>query len=303
MSLELLRHVFYRSMAVLARQPVAALLSVVLTAVCLYGLVWIGFAVLRIPQVFPGWLTSGDAVIYLRTEASPEAEQRAAEALKALPEIDSARFVSKGDAHGRLEKQLGLWKEILAGMGQDYLQSSVEITLQGKFRSPELRDKAIERMRLIPDVAEVLYGKGEGEEIKVFLGWAEMLGWASAGLFLMVSIGLYWSVAFSMKLSSQDEIHVLACVGAPKWLICLPFFLIVWLVGALGSTIALTMFMATLKLLEGILPLPLAALFSIARYEWILMGALLFLISTLLGCLGVWFALSWKRDWLGHDLP
>jgi cell division protein FtsX len=303
MSPELLRYVSCRSMAVLVRRPVVALLSVALSAVCLYGLVWLGFAVLRISQVLPGCLMSVDAVVYLRAEASPEAEQRAVEALDALPEIDSARLVSRADVYGRLEKQLGRWKEILAGLGQDYLQPSVEITLQGRFRAPELRDKAIERMRLIPDVAEVLYGKGEGERIKVFLSWTEMLGWTSTVLFLVVSIGIYWSIAFSMILSSRDEIHVLACVGAPEWLIRLPFFLIVWMVGALGSTIALTIFMATLNFLEGFLPLPLAALFSVARYEWILLGSLLFLISFLLGCLGVWFALNRKSDWLGHELP
>lgn len=302
MSPELLHHVLRRSLVVLVRHPLASLLSVLLSALYLYGLGWIGLMVLRIPQVIPGWLTSADAIIYLGTEVPSTDEQRILAELKSWPEIGSARLVSKGDAHARLEKQLGRWKGVLSGMGQNTLPSSIEVTLDGKFRTPELREKTIERIRLMPDVAEILYGKGDGDKIELFLGWIRIIGWTLTGLFILGSIGIHWSVTLNMLLGAQDEIQILDWVGAPGWLIRLPFFLLAWMVGVLGTTIALALFAATVHYLAGGLPLPLAALLSVERSEWMLLGSVLTMGSALTGCVGVWFALSrMNRDCSGHD--
>ncbi|MCU0572160.1 MAG: permease-like cell division protein FtsX [Syntrophobacteraceae bacterium] len=255
--------------------------------ICLYGLGLIGLAVLRAPQVFPAWLTAADAVVYLRSDVSPAEEQAAWEELKKWPEFTSIRIVTRDEAYGRLEKQLGPWREVLSGMGRDYLQPSLEVSFQDSFKEWERREEIIARMRLVPDVAEVLYGNGEGDRLKSILGWVGRGLWLSAGALVLLFTCAHWGWTLVMISGSRDELEVLWWVGAPDWLIRLPFLLSSWAAGALGTIMALGLLAVTTHSLETSLPLPFAALCAVDFGEWLLLGFGMTGISLLMGSLGV----------------
>ena len=270
-----------------SRRPAAHLLWVLVLMIFLYGLGLIGLAVLRAPQLLPRWLTTADAVAYLRADVSPAEEQAVWEELKRWPEFSSIRIVTRDEAYRRLEKQLGHWRGVLSGMGVDYLQPSMEVSFQDSFKEPQRREEVIARMRLVPDVAEVLYGNGEGDKLKSVLGWVGRGLWLSAGALVLLFALAHWGWTLVMIFESRDELEVLWWVGAPDWVIRLPLLLSSWAAGGIGTIMALGLLAVTSHFLETGLPLPFAALFAVDPGEWFLLGFGMAGISFLTGSIGV----------------
>jgi cell division transport system permease protein len=295
MNRELLHHVLRLSLLSVRRHPVAHVLCAFLCAVCLYGLVWIGYSLLRAPLLLPSWLKGADVVIYLQAGASLQQEQQALEELKTWPEIGSVRPVPKEEARNRLEKQLGSWKGILAGMRPDYLQSSMEVTLKDSLKAPEDRGKIIDRLRLVPNVVEVLYGNGGGDTVKSILDWIERGGWLFAGLFVLFFTCVQWTVTIVSIFGSQDQMEVLWWVGAPDWLIRLPVLLASWATAVAATVLAMALFALTVRYLEAELPVQFAALFSVEPYEWLLLGFGMICGSLMMGSLGVYLGMGHAR--------
>lgn len=298
---ELFKHLAGRLIARGSLRPVAHLLWVLLSMCCLYGLGLIILAVLRAPQAFPSWLAEVDAVVYLRADASPTEEQAAWEELKRWPELTSIRIVTRDETYERLEKQLGPWKGVLSGMGRDYLQPSLEVSFQDGFKERERREEIIARMRLVPDVAEILYGNGEGDRLESILDWVGRGLWLSAGVLVLLFTCAHWGWTLVMISGSRDELEVLWWVGAPDWLIRLPFLLSSWAAGALGAILAVGLLAVTTHSLETCLPLPFAALFAVDFGEWLLLGFGLTGISLLMGSLGVCLTMGPMRRVCSDD--
>ncbi len=271
MNPQLLRHLFHWSLASFRRHPVAHALCVLLSAACLYGFAWIGFSVLRAPLILPSWLASADAVVYLKAGASPQDEQRALEELKTWPEIGTIRLISQEEARRRLEKQLGSWKGLLSGMSPGYLQPSMEVTFAESLKDPELRMKAMDRMRLVSNVVEILYGNGEGDTVESILRWVERGGWGIAAFLALLFTCIHWTETLLRIFGSRDEMEVLWWVGVPDWLIRLPGLMASWTTGFAGAVLALALFALTARYLGAQLPLQFAALFSIDPDEWLLL--------------------------------
>lgn len=296
------RHLLRSAAAALVRHRWSTLVSVLVTSLCLYGLGWIGLLALRIPQVLPGWLTGADAIIYLQPAAAPKDEQAVLEEIRAWPEIGSVRLVTKAEAHERLRRQLGPWKGMLTGVGDDFLQTSIEVVLVDKIDDPDRREKTLERIRLLPNVAEILYGKGEGDKLKSFSSWLGTSAWIVTGLLMAGVVGIHWNTALSAIWDARDEIRVLGWVGAPDWMIRLPFFMTSWGVGACGALAAVVLIGVTVGVLQGVLPVPFGALLAVERVEWLLFFPILTAGSVLLGSLGVGLAMGrLNRECLGRE--
>jgi cell division transport system permease protein len=271
------------------------LVWVLLSAACLYGLAWIGLSLLRAPQVLPDWVASSDAVVYLKASVTPAEEQKIGEELRAWPEIASIHLVTREETHRRLQKQLGSWKGILAGMGVDYLQPSVELTFQASLGDGELRERLLDRVRVLPNVAEILYGNGEGDKLESILSWAERGLWGLSCLLILLFTYAHWGETIGRISISRDELEALWWVGAPEWLIRLPFLVSSWATGTMGAIMALTLFALTAHFLEASLPLPLSALFAIDGGEWLLLATGLTAVAWLLGSLGVLLTVGHMR--------
>jgi len=295
MTPELFRHLFHWSLVSVRRHPKAHLFCLLLSAVCLYGLAWLGFMVLRSPLILPSWLAGADAVVYLKADASPQDEQRMLEELKAWPEIGAARLVSKEEARRRLEKQLGSWKGLLSGMDSDYLQPSIEVTFVESLRASELWMKVIDRMRLLSNVVEILYGNGEGETVESILHWAERGGWVLTAWLALLFVCIHWTETFLRVSGSRDELEVLCWVGAPEWLIRLPSLMASWTTGIAAAILAIALFALTVHYLGTELPLQFAALFTVEAGEWLLLGSGVIGGSLTMSSLGVYLGLGHAR--------
>ncbi len=295
MNRELLHHVLHLSLLSVRRHPAAHVLGAFLCAVCLYGLAWIGYSLFRAPLLLPSWLKDADAVIYLQAGASLQQEQQALEELKTWPEIGAIRFVPKEEARERLEKQLGSWKGILAGMRPDYLQASMELTFKDSLKAPDDRGKIIDRLRLVPNVVEILYGNGGGDTVKSILEWIERGGWLFAGLSVLFFTCVQWAVTLVSIFGSQDQVEVLWWVGAPDWLIRLPALLASWASSAAASILAMALFVRTVHYLEAELPVQFAALFSVEPEEWLVLGFGMTFGSLMMGSLGVYLGMGHVR--------
>lgn len=295
MTPELFRHLFHWSLVSVRRHPKAHLFCLLLSAVCLYGLAWLGFMVLRSPLILPSWLAGADAVVYLKADASPQDEQRMLEELKAWPEIGAVRLVSKEEARRRLEKQLGSWKGLLSGMDSDYLQPSIEVTFVESLRASELWMKVIDRMRLLSNVVEILYGNGEGDTVESILHWVERGGWVLTAWLALLFVCIHWTETFLRVSGSRDELEVLFWVGAPEWLIRLPSLMASWTTGIAAAILAIALFALTVHYLGTELPLQFAALFTVEAGEWLLLGSGVIGGSLTMSSLGVYLGLGHAR--------
>jgi cell division transport system permease protein len=270
-------------------------LCVVLSAVCLYGLAWIGFLVLRGPLILPSWLAGADAVAYLKADASSEEGQRVLDELRTWPEIEAMRFVSKEEARRRLEKRLGGWKGILSGIGPEFLQPSIEVTFVKSLKAPEHKAKAIDRMRLVSNVVEILYGNGEGDTVRSISRWIERGGWILTAFLALLFTCTHWAETFLRACGSPGELAALEWLGAPDWLVRLPSLLASWMTGIVAAILAIAFFALTVHHLGAVLPLQFAALFSVDAGEWLLLGLGMIGGSLGMGSLGVYVGLGHVR--------
>lgn len=298
---EILQHTARRSRQYASRHPMAHALLVLFSVFCLYGIGVFGFALLRAPLVFPEWLLGADAVVYLRGDVSPEEENAAWEELKSWPEWESIRRVSREETYARLEKQLGSWKGILSGVSRDHLQPSLELTFKHAFQDPERREETVSRLRLVPNVTEILYGNGEGDKLKSLVGWIGGGLWLAAAVPALLIAFAHWGWTLVMMAGARDELKVQWWVGAPNWMMTLPFLWSSWAAGALGSILAQVLLAATVHFLETRLPLPFAALFAGDRLEWLILGCGMTGVAWFMGSLGVWLTRREMRRLCGDD--
>jgi len=299
---EILKHFTRRSLEGAARRPAAHGLLLLCSTLCLYGVGAMGLAGLRVSQAVPEWVTGSDVVVYLRAQV-PAAEEHALwEELKTWPELDSVRRVTRDDAYARLEKQLGPWKGILSGVGRDHLQPSLEVTLKDPYkREPERREEIVGRMRLLPDVSEILYGNGGGDKLESAWNWVRGLFGLAFGILALFITFAHWGWTLVMISGARDELKVQWWVGAPDWMIYMPFLLSSWAAGALGSIMAQSLVAVTAHFLETRLPVPLAALFAVDRGEWLLLGGGMTGIVWILGTVGVCLTAPEMRRLCSND--
>lgn len=175
------------------------------------------------------------AVAYLKDDLPEEELIMLIQEVGALEGVREVRFISKEAAFQTLQEDLSEHEEILAGILENPLPSSIEILV---FDASYLDDIAFQ-LNQYHGIEEVDYGGQLTEKLVVLFRFIRRTGYAIISILIFIAILIIFSVIKISVHSRQKEIEIMALVGATSWFIRWPFIIEGFLKGFLSSVIAI----------------------------------------------------------------
>ncbi len=145
--------------------------------------------------------------------------------LDAIPFIEERRFVSPDSALARLRAEFGAKSFILDALDENPMPASFEITLKPQYRLKDRVVSVAERIRKLPGVEDVSYGRGWIARLETLV---KMLALIDVCVGLVVAAASIVTVSYTVRLTlfaRKEHIRVLKLVGATDWFVMLPFLL------------------------------------------------------------------------------
>lgn len=265
--------------------------STIALTLCLFVL-GVSFVIFTNADKFiPPIMTGSKAVVYLQPQTSSEEQENLARELGNRAEIESIVRVSKEEAQRRLASQLGEWKGILEGTGDNLLPSSLEISFKAGLKQTSDVETLLEKIRKNPLVDEISHGKGRAEKLISLLDTLK-IGARWGMFFLGLAILLVSFNMIELKVRSRrSELEILNIVGASSFFTRMPFYLDAVTLAGVSSALAMGILFFTLRVLETVLPLPIAGALSLRGSEMLFVGAGVMGLGVLLSWLGSLLAL------------
>jgi len=175
---------------------------------------------------------------YLDGDLSEAGQNALAERVSREPGVAKVAVVTQADALVRFEKIAGS-AELLAGLDENPLPPSLEITLAPEARTQDAIEALSASLAELPGFDELAHGQdwieGYARAIALVRGLALGLGGVLALAALLI-------VANTIRLAvyaRRDELDILALVGASRTFVRVPFLLEGTIQGVLGGCLAL----------------------------------------------------------------
>jgi cell division transport system permease protein len=184
------------------------------------------------------WRGETRVVIYLQPGTPPDVLQRLAAEAAASPWAAAADTVTADAARRRFQDAFPTLTDLVEGLGDEPLPSSIEIALKDPSqRPPELR-AWLDGWRRRPEVSMVDDDREWLRQIETVAAVLRGVGLALAGGLLAAAIFTTASVIRLTAYLHSDEISVLRLVGATEFYIRGPFYAEGFLQGLAGGTAA-----------------------------------------------------------------
>jgi cell division transport system permease protein len=275
-------YIFKHLMESLQTSAPALLMSLLALGFCFLLVGLCGFALVRQDALVPEWLSPGKVVVYLQVD-SPQADlDRAVREVAAWPEVEHIQLVSRRQAHEQLKALLGHWKGSLDGLGDDFLPPSLQIDLKQGVVQAGGEEGLVARLRQLPLVEEILYGKEHLEWLQSLAGHWTNVWLALGGLLLLVATLIVSNAVRLLFAHRKTEVSLYRLVGATPFVVKLPYYVEGVLLGSLGASFAVGLLALLGVHVHGVLPTFLGAALGTAGWE----GAALFagLVACGAGC-------------------
>jgi cell division transport system permease protein len=157
------------------------------------------------------------------------------------PGVERVRTIDTHEAYERLRRSLGTRADLLDGVEEGFLPTSIEVGLRPGLAEVLRAHPAFERLRKTPGV----------EEVELMGGWAArlaavdtLLSQVGLAVGLLVACACLYIVASTIRLgvfARRDEIEILKLVGATDRFVKAPFLIEGALQGALGTALAVAL--------------------------------------------------------------
>ncbi|MDD4896577.1 MAG: permease-like cell division protein FtsX, partial [Atribacterota bacterium] len=223
------------------------------------------------------------AVSYLKDNLSEEEIRKLAKEISGLDGVREVHYISKEEALQQLKEDLDEHADILAGMPENPLPSSLEIKV---YETDYLEEVALQ-VAQYNGIEEVNYGGEITNNVILLFDFIRKTGLGIIAVLLGISILIMFSVIKISIHSRQQEIEIMALVGATSWFIRWPFIIEGFLKGLVSSFIAFLLlskaYQYFIEQMEKIIPfIPIGS-----EQEFIIkIGIILILIGTLIGIFG-----------------
>ena len=218
---------------------VATLISASTMGICLLILGTFLLTAVNIGKILQKWGEEIQVVTWLKEGISNRDLADTSLAIKKLPGVQGANYISKAEALKRFKEQLAGHSVILEGLEWNPLPASYELQLDPALRSAANIEALAKKLEALPAVEDVQYGQDWLEKLAAFSGFLKLAG-------LVAGIGLLLAVVFiianTIKLtihSRREEIEIMKLVGATDWFVRLPFFIEGVIQGAVAAVISL----------------------------------------------------------------
>jgi cell division transport system permease protein len=256
----------------------------------------------NLQHMLKGWGDQIQINTYLERDVGADQAQAIMERIRALPEVDGARHISKEQAWNDFQTALGAQSAVLEGLPRDVLPASFEITVKPAYRdAPQVEELAI-RLGKIDGIAAVEYPQQWVDRLGLFVLALQWIKWALGGILFIATFFIVGSTVRLALLARKEEIEIMQFVGASEELIGAPFVIEGMLQGTIGAVFSLLCLWLFCLFLEQYF-VPELALFGSAMQMRFIDPAsimMILLIGWLLGGLGTLFSLRrFLRTWRG----
>ncbi len=178
-------------------------------------------------------------LLYLDESGTPSQVAQIRKRLEAEPEISGIRFISKEEALDDFRESMKGNELLLKGLGENPLPASFELMVDPVYRSSEAMAGLVDRLRGIPGIDEIQYGREWVENINSWL-WLFRIGALGIGGILAFTVTVIIANTIQLTLlSRRNEMEILRLIGATRSFIGIPFLLEGTLIGFVSGSLAL----------------------------------------------------------------
>lgn len=190
------------------------------------------------------WSKKVAVTVYFDKEPLPQELSALKSRISALPGTEAIKYVSREEALAIFRSRLKGQESLLEGVAADILPSSFEITLRKEFRSADNINLYVSRLKHVQGIGEVQYGEEWVNKFLTFFQFVRVLGLMIATFLILTVLFIVSNTIKLTVLARQDELEILALVGATPFFIKAPFLIEGMLQGAAGSLIAVAILTA-----------------------------------------------------------
>lgn len=215
-----------------------------------------GFLVLihNLQNIAVGWGKKIQISAYIDGEVSGSRAKELMKKVKVIPGVEGTEFISSEDALKELMDYLGDKSNLLAGIEENPLPASLEISLKKTHRNSSGIESVVSNLERLGLFKEIDYGKKWVDKFSAIVGFIRFVG-VVIGIFL--SLAVVFIVSNTIKLTvmaRREEIETLKLVGATDFFIKIPFFIEGLIQGLLGSVLSIALLFLLYKTLIPALP-------------------------------------------------
>lgn len=193
----------------------------------------------NLQHMLNGWGDQIQINTYLDNGVGTDQVQAIKDRIRALPEVEEARHISKEQAWSDFQTALGAQSAVLEGLPHDVLPASFEIRVKPAYRdAPQVEDLA-GRLGKIDGIAAVEYPQQWVDRLSLFVLAVHWAKWALGGILFIATFFIVGSTVRLALLARKEEIEIMQFVGASEELIQAPFVVEGMLQGTIGGLVSL----------------------------------------------------------------
>jgi cell division transport system permease protein len=224
------------------RVAVSAIVLITLSLVAV-GAFWVLSS--NLGHAVAEWRERVRVIVYLKREVPAGDVAALLSRVRALPEVASARYVSKADALASLKRVLGKDAAVAEQLPTNPLPASIEVTPTASGATPEGTQSLIDRLTALPEAEEVAGGV---EWVERLSQWQRLLATIGLGIGGVLALAAILTVTTSTTLVlhvRREETEIMRLVGAPELVVRLPLLLQGLIQGLVGAGLALLALMVS----------------------------------------------------------
>ena len=192
----------------------------------------------NIQHMLKGWGDDIQINTYLDKDVGTDQVQGIMESIRALPEVDQARHISREQAWNDFRIALGSQSAVLEGLPRDVLPASFEITVKPAYRDPPQVAELASRLDKIAGIVSVEYPQQWVDRLNLFVLAVQWTKWALSGILFTATFFIVGSTVRLALLARKEEIEIMQFVGASEELIQAPFVVEGMLQGCIGAALS-----------------------------------------------------------------
>lgn len=256
----------------------------------------------NLQHMLKGWGDQIQINTYFDKDLRADQVQAIIERIRALPEVDAARHITKEQAWNDFQTALGAQSAVLEGLPRDVLPASLEITVNPRYRDAPQVEELATRLAKIDGIAAVEYPQEWVDRLSLFVLAVQWTKWALGGILFIATFFIVGSTVRLALLARKEEIEIMQFVGASEELIQAPFVFEGMLQGTIGALVSLLGLWLFYLFLQRYLFSELALFGPRMQMQFLDPGSIMMIliIGWLLGGIGSLFSLRrYIRAWRG----
>jgi len=212
------------------------LLTIFSICVGLFLIVISVLTVTSLNRAVTDWTRGFGIVVYLEDTVSSVSAQSLKARIEREPSVERVHFVTRDHAMDALKRVVGA--SLLEGLEENPLPNSLEIALRSDRLDPRAVQVLSGRLRDLPGVQEVQYGK---KWLDAIAKAAQQFTLFGTVIGVALTVGILFILSNTIKIvfyRRATEIEILKLLGATRWFIRTPFLMEGTLVGLLAGILA-----------------------------------------------------------------